>query len=391
VKAAPASAGAAFRLSGAPDTMRPVVSEALASETPGVAVAPAASATAPAVARPYPRSWLNLLFEAVTRLPGPTWLAYVVLAIPSIVVSNAALWLSGLRPWGELDPAQVFWGLAGAFIVAATYYLRNVAGDAFDAFRPALGGSVADADQERYRLTTIPARGVLLITLVSFGIGPLYYAADPVGSQVVGLSPAGLAARLVSEGLSTVFVLAIIYQALRQLRQVGRLHKVAERVDPFSPLPLYAFSRLTAQTAGVLILFNAAGFVLNPALLASDGGTVLTVGWLAGISLVAGFIFIAPLRGMHGRLTGEKERLEAAAGERLRALLAELNAAIDARASAQVDALDRTISALRHEREILAKLPTWPWSGATIRGFASALFLPIALFLIQRFLSQFLS
>ena len=74
----------------------------------------------------------------------------------------------------------------------------------------------------------------------------------------------------------------------------------------------------------------------------------------------------------------------------MRDLIAELNEAIDARATERVDGLDRTISALRHEREILAKLPTWPWSAGTIRGFGSALLLPIGLFLIQRYLGALL-
>ena len=69
----------------------------------------------------------------------------------------------------------------------------------------------------------------------------------------------------------------------------------------------------------------------------------------------------------------------------MRALLGELDEAIDARATDQVDALDRTISALRHQREIIGKLPTWPWSAGTIRGFGSALLLPMILFLIQRY------
>ncbi len=102
-------------------------------------------------------------------------------------------------------------------------------------------------------------------------------------------------------------------------------------------------------------------------------------------------VFVIPLVGMHGRLDALKEGAEGAADGRMRDLIGELNEAIDARATERVEALDKTISALRHEREVLAKLPTWPWSGGTIRGFASALFLPMALFLIQRFLSQFLA
>ncbi len=37
----------------------------------------------------------------------------------------------------------------------------------------------------------------------------------------------------------------------------------------------------------------------------------------------------------------------------------------------------------------VAKLPTWPWSAGTLRGFASALLLPIAVFLVQRFFREF--
>jgi hypothetical protein len=42
------------------------------------------------------------------------------------------------------------------------------------------------------------------------------------------------------------------------------------------------------------------------------------------------------------------------------------------------------------EREILGKLPTWPWSAGTIRGFGSALLLPITVFLLQRILLEVL-
>ena len=42
------------------------------------------------------------------------------------------------------------------------------------------------------------------------------------------------------------------------------------------------------------------------------------------------------------------------------------------------------------QREIVAKLPTWPWSVGTARGFLTAILLPIALFVVQRFLTQVL-
>ena len=57
----------------------------------------------------------------------------------------------------------------------------------------------------------------------------------------------------------------------------------------------------------------------------------------------------------------------------------------------RADAWSKTLANLQIEGEILAKLPTWHWSTGTLRGFASALLLPITLFLIQRFLGDALA
>jgi hypothetical protein len=248
--------------------------------------------------------------------------------------------------------------------------------------------SVADPDRARYELTVMRSRPILLIILLSAAVTPVYYSADPVASQVVGLTPLGLIPRAVSEIVTSVILIGILYQAIRQMLIVTRLHDAADRVDPFRPAPLYAFSRLTSQAGLVLIAFNSLGFAANPALIESDLGLALYVPWLAGFTLVAVAVFVIPLLGMHRRLEEEKNRVEGAADGRMRDLLGELNEAIDARATDRVEALDRTISALRHEREILSKLPTWPWSAGTIRGFGSALLLPITVFLFQRLLLE---
>lgn len=339
--------------------------------------------------RPYRPSWLDALFDALAGLPGPTWLAYLVVAAIGVVVSNSALWLSGLRPWGELEATQSFWGIATALILGASHHLRLVASEAFERFQPALGDAPVDAARERYELTIMPARAVLVITALNAVATPLYYLADPVGNAVVGLSPAGLVGRAASEAFVGTLIVAIAYQGFRQMRRVSRLHAAARNVDPFRPGPLYAFSRLTARTALILVGFNLLGFAASPQFLLSSGaGLAIGLVWLGGIAIAAAAIFALPLLGMHARLESIRDGLDAGAGGRLRSLLTELNEAIDARDSARVEALDRAIGALRHEREVLKGLPTWPWSTATIRGVASTLALPILLFLVQRFLSQ---
>jgi hypothetical protein len=287
-------------------------------------------------------------------------------------------------------PQAIFWGSMTVAILAATHYLRVVAGRSFDAFLPALG--VGDAEQRaaRYELTVMPALPVLALTVISFAITPIYYVVDPVASQVVGDSPAGLVARWISESLTSTVVLALLLQAIRQMRRVDRLHAAARHIDPFQPMPIYAFSRLTARTASVLILFNAAGVVGNAQVLDSQSLFALYLPWFAAFLGAAIAIFFVPLIGMHRRLEAIRDGHEAEAGGRLSALLAELNRAIDDRDDQRVRSLDGSITALRHEQELLARLPTWPWSTGTLRGFGSALLLPIVLLLIQRVLDQVL-
>lgn len=48
------------------------------------------------------------------------------------------------------------------------------------------------------------------------------------------------------------------------------------------------------------------------------------------------------------------------------------------------------IAALMRERELIKSVSTWPWDPRMIRGFASALLLPVFLWLITRLLERLL-
>ncbi len=94
----------------------------------------------------------------------------------------------------------------------------------------------------------MPARPALALLIVTALITPIYYIADPVASDVVGLSPVGMALRYVAEVLFGSLLFVLVYHSLRQIRSVVRVHRRAEHIDLFHPLPLYAFARLTART-----------------------------------------------------------------------------------------------------------------------------------------------
>ncbi len=108
-----------------------------------------------------------------------------------------------------------------------------------------------------------------------------------------------------------------------------------------------------------------------------------------GISLVVAVAaFVWPLWGIHNRMAGEKGRLQTEANTRLEGAIAELHRRIDAVQLSGMGDLNRAMSSLVIERDAIAKIPVWPWTPGTLRGFLSALLIPLALFVIQRVLDR---
>jgi hypothetical protein len=105
-------------------------------------------------------------------------------------------------------------------------------------------------------------------------------------------------------------------------------------------------------------------------------------------SLLAVAVFLLPLLGLHQLLLREKERLQAEASSRLQAHIQELHQRIDARQLEDADAINKHMASLALERDILAKLPTWPWQPGTLNLILSAVFLPIVLWFLQQVLER---
>ncbi len=337
---------------------------------------------------PYAPSWLNRLIGWIESLPGPTWAAYAGLAVVSIVLSNTQGWASGFEPGGLITPDLTFWGIFLVSLVWVVAYLNRVAGSAFDAFRPALDMPEAALEALRYRLVVLPSGPAWLVTIAGFVLTPLYYVADPVGAGVVGYSPAQFVVRGATEGFSSAVLLLIVLQLGRQLRTVDAIVASATRIDLFQPGPVYAFSRLTSRTAiALMVLIGAATVVASPTALSSTS-LPLWAPWIVGIPLFAVAAFVLPLRGMHERLVAEKDRLQADTEIRLKGILTRINRRVDTDDLSEADAFNKTLATVLQERDVIARLPTWPWSPATLRAIATAVALPLLLFIAQRVLSQ---
>jgi hypothetical protein len=337
----------------------------------------------------YTPSWLHRLVDLIERLPGPTWAAYVVIAVVSIVVVHTQVWSTGVLPIGSLDPVNVYYGVLPVALIWAAGYLETVAAGAFDSFRPSLTLGQDEVDRLRHELTVMPSRPSLILTIAAMVITVLSYVADPVSSGIIGVPAPALLGRYVLESFNTAVILLLIYQLLRQMRDVRRTLARSTVVDLFQPSPLYAFSKLTSRAGIVIVAVVASSVLFVPLPAMTDTLLVTWVPFLVIPPLIAAIAFLLPLYGMHGRLVAEKDGLQAAAEDRLKGLLSEINQDVDARDLRRADGLNKALASMLQQRDVLAKLPTWPWSAGTLRAFVTAIFLPIALFLIQRLLSQF--
>jgi hypothetical protein len=115
---------------------------------------------------------------------------------------------------------------------------------------------------------------------------------------------------------------------------------------------------------------------------------VLAIWVLQVVLAVAAFVL--PLWFVHRRLVYEKRRLLAELNRRLEAKLERLHRCLDDNEIGEVDQINSAMSALNAERDILARIPTWPWRSGTLTSFLSVMVLPIILFLIQLVIENWL-
>ena len=341
-------------------------------------------------APPYSPSWVDDLLALLDRTPGGAWVGYAVLLVPSVVIASAPDWLAGVAPIGRFAPAQTLWGVIVVGVLGAMRYLDRVAATAFETFRPQLDASPAEASRLRYELLNLPARATLVVTFIALPLTLAYYAADPVDSEIAGLSPVAVAGRAIWESVAAGIFLVFLYHALRQLRSVSRIHARTQAIDLFRTGPLFAFSRLTARTGIALILLVTAAYAASAQTFDSGTAFALWLPWLVGLPALAIAAFVVPLEGSHRKIVAEKDRLRDGSESRVKGVLDEISRDVDDGDLSHLSALGPALGVLIQQRDIISKLPTWPWSPSTARGLVSAVTIPLLLFILQRLLTPLL-
>jgi hypothetical protein len=337
--------------------------------------------------RPYPPGWFDRLTDWVDRMPGPNSLYCIGLLVIQFGYVTAMLWLNGRLPVGSIDLRLEFIVVVTPYFLWVRFYLDRLAGAALDAFRPVLAVTDAEFVRLRYELTTLPARTTRIVTSVA--IPAFLLNAMLLPDSVVSGFGTSVEAAFIVMGPVVLFTGAVvavsISQAIHQLRTVERVYELVGTIDLLRAKPLYAFSRLTAQT-GVSFLFVAYYVAaVRPDVVSSSRALEIV---LVAMVPTAVACFVLPLRGMHQRLAAEKDRALAQVASRFEAVFVRLHQRVDQEILTDADKLNMQITSLAAEREALARVSTWPWEPATLTGFLTTLVLPALIWGIQRVLQR---
>lgn len=336
-------------------------------------------------------SWFDALIKRVESLPGPPWAFVVAAAVLVGLIMHLADFVDGPERFriradlvvGAASPPIFLW-------LALT--LDRVARKALARLSPALdptGESEAVIEADLTRTPNRLAWPALLIGALG-GVASVLQAPENWGIDTAdpGLAyPAALGLAVLTE----VLLLGLVSHIVHQLRVVTRVHRTVQ-IDLFHLEPLYAFSILTAST-GLALLALIVGLIVSLSLAI---GTFLLVGSsdvaITGvIGALALACFFVPLIGLHGRIADEKAARMTDAQTTLATVLAAVRTRVAEGDLEGASKLKDAMLAADASVVAIARISTWPWRTETLRGFVSAVLLPIGLFLVYELLRRLLS
>lgn len=342
---------------------------------------------------PLRPGWVDRLQAWVDRLPGPAWAAYVLAWFALAATETALKWASGSYAVGTVFAYHLVAVGTAWYGLALLHHLDRSADRALRTLRPALLMDDEAVERLRERLVHLPAGPTWIATLVgmAFGAAQRTWIAAPYADTLRYANGGPVAAfEFAAVSLFGWVVIAIVaYAGIRQARAIDAIYRKRAAVDLFDAATMYAFTGHAARMALGLLVIGCAWLVAYPRELLDDvallGGTLVA---LTGFAIA---VFLTPLWGAHQRLVAERRRRTIAAHRRLEAVLAEQHRRLDAAEYSGVDATAKAVSAVTSELALLDRTSTWPWPAATLRGFLTAVLLPLFLFASQQLLGAVLA
>ena len=315
----------------------------------------------------------------------PYWLVYLALSIVEVAIIHVLSWVDGWVPPFQFERLTLSFPLWSWGPLAAITYLDAVSLAAIREFRPLLKVDDEGLRQLEYEFTTMPSRPVIISGLLwSATYAVLSYVLGPAWTELYSVGPLALTVGFVVGLFAFITGSTIYYHTIRQLRLVSQTVAKVSTFDLFRLDPVYAFSRLTAQTGVAWIFLLSTTLLFFPSQLNPIPMILLSV-FQIGLALAA---FVLPLWRVHKRLAAEKRSLQADISSRVESASRRLHRHLDEDDLTRIAEVKDAFAALAAEHAVVDKIPTWPWRAGTLGGILSALALPIVLLLIQLLLQR---
>lgn len=342
---------------------------------------------APRLDRHRDQSWFDRLISPFEGRRLPWWLQVALVFVVVAALLTVVFWIDGSAPVGTIGRQAIdaFYPAYGLFMLL---YLRRSAYEALERFEPALRGvDAATIDGFRRRLTGMTDREALIGILVGAAIGiatVLEYLTGPtVRTDIMGTTPLShsivTVASVLGYGLGLMGVVFII----TALRAIPAIHRAATTIDVRSPGPAHAFAPLSARGGILILILVAFSAITDPATF--EGVNLPLAIVLPVLAIVA---FVAPLLGMRQRLVRQKAGLLDESSARIESLEVEIERTVDAGELDRIRPLTDALGAYQAKRDRLARASTMPWDIATLRGFGTALLVPVGTWLATTVLGR---
>jgi len=337
---------------------------------------------------PFPPSWIDRFIVWIDHLPGPAWVFYVVSTLAIAFLGNATFWIDGSLPFGSVDRLITVVSTMVFYWLALYQYLTRVGSRSLKTFRPLLAVDDSELALIDYELATLPRRQGWLAIPLGLAFAGAMVLGDPAPfGDLVPRTAFPYIVDIATTGFLVSTFYCVVIRSIRQLRTVSKLHARATNINLLKLEPAHAFSALTARTGIGLIMLVIIAYSLDPTSLV---GSTLDVFFFVVIALLTIAVFVLPVIGIRDQINDEKQRMLNQASDLLQIASDSLHSKVNARDYDDLGGMETAISTLIRERELLERISTWPWDPRTIRGFASALLLPIFLWLVTRLLERLL-
>ncbi len=329
---------------------------------------------------PYPPSWFDRFAAWLEKLPGPSALYFIALGIGLMLILFSLAEVGTSNEELFANPARIFLALIIPYMLAAAYYLDIRAGRAIEKLRPTLNFSEVSLEQMKYRITTLPASPALLASLIMVLVVhlPLLFGLNYLGFTPDLRDPGQLAVFLVGLIFWWVFGFGL-YHTVHQLRAVRQIYTEYVDVNLYRVRALHALSTVTSMTSIGIIVAASVALAVLPSIALRPIGLVV----IATSVFLAVITFGWPLWGVHRLMVEEKERMDIECSKRYESLLIEWHLKVDSRKLDGSGDLHSAIQSALAEKGEISKIPTWPWAPGTLRGWIAALFLPLAVWMLQ--------